>query len=226
MISKKGLGPINGAVDFALLLSGRITPVFNVKGQNKKGEEETKNIDLSSVFQVDADLYHYVNGDWISVQLAVSRNLFLTELCEIEGFEVFCDIFDQADLSFIVRAFANNNGFGLQFAFDATIAFKPGFDIIEDLVGWPADNQVSASLDLKLLNGKFFACVEFEGTQFCTGKCSSDADCEDDQACDNVFKVCREKRGNGGKCGRDAGCKSGHCVSGKLSLDANRLINA
>ena len=34
------------------------------------------------------------------------------------------------------------------------------------------------------------------------------------KACDNVFKVCREKRGNGGKCGRDAGCQSGYCVSG------------
>lgn len=197
-----------------MLLSGRITPVFNIQGEDNNGNKKTKKLDLSSVFQVDADLYHYVNGDWISVQVAVSRNMYLTEICDIDGFEVFCDIFAQADLNFAVRAFANNNGFGLQFAFEAVIAFKNGFDIIEDLIGWPADNQVSASLDLKLLNKKFFACVEFNGNQFCTGKCSSDADCEDDQACDNVFKVCRQKRDNGGKCGRDAGCKSGHCVSG------------
>ena len=47
-----------------------------------------------------------------------------------------------------------------------------------------------------------------------TGKCQRNDECEDDQACDNVFKVCRNKRPNGGKCGQDAGCISGHCVSG------------
>ena len=44
------------------------------------------------------------------------------------------------------------------------------------------------------------------------GKCSNDSECDEDQACDNLFKVCRKKRPNGGKCGRNAGCISGICV--------------
>ena len=44
------------------------------------------------------------------------------------------------------------------------------------------------------------------------GKCSNDSECDEDQACDNLFKVCRKKRPNGGKCGRDAGCISGVCL--------------
>lgn len=75
---------MNGAVDFALLLKGRITPKFEVKSI-KNGKEEKKTFDLSAVFQVDADFYQYVNGDWISVLIAISRydrysfcvNLFL-----------------------------------------------------------------------------------------------------------------------------------------------------
>ena len=51
-------------------------------------------------------------------------------------------------------------------------------------------------------------------TSLGTGKCERNDECEDDQVCDNVFKVCRDKRPNGGKCGQDAGCISGHCVSG------------
>ena len=46
--------------------------MFEVKSI-KNGQEETKEYDLSSVFQVDADFYQYVNGDWISVQIAISR---------------------------------------------------------------------------------------------------------------------------------------------------------
>ena len=63
---------MNGAVDFALLLKGRITPVFNVKSI-KSGEEKTTKYDLSKVFQVDADFYQCVNGNWTSVQIAISR---------------------------------------------------------------------------------------------------------------------------------------------------------
>lgn len=85
---------------------------------------------------------------------------------------------------------------------------------------------------------KLRTCVMFENTRFCTGKymlsmcmtsfypvircisfklllsynyigkCSNDSECDEDQACDNTFKVCRKKRANGGKCGRDAGCIS------------------
>jgi hypothetical protein len=211
-----GLAPVNGAVDYALLLSGRFAPKIEIKSKDKKGENKTDTIDLSSVFQVDADLYNYVVGDWISFQLAISRNLYLTELCDVNGvFEVFCVIFQEATFQFAVRSYANPTGFGIQFSFDATIEFKDGFSIIEDLIGWPEDNQVSASLSLMLVNQKLKACVEWEGKEFCTGKCVGDDDCDQEDAhgerthaCDNVFKVCREKRNNGGKCGRDAGCKS------------------
>lgn len=121
-------------------------------------------IDLSKVFSVDADLYNYVNGDWISFQLAISRNLDLTELCEVNDvFEVFCVVFKEAEFQFAVRSFANNNGFGIQFSFEAKIEFKNGFDIIEDMIGWPEDNQVSASLALTLVNEKLKACVEWDG---------------------------------------------------------------
>ena len=153
-------------MDYALLLSGRFTPVINVKSKDKDNKDKTDSIDLSSVFQVDADLYNYVNGDWISFQLAISRNLYLTELCDVDKkFEVFCDIFQEATFQFAVRSYANPTGFGIQFSFDATIEFKNGFDIIEDLIGWPADNQVSASLALMLVNQKLKACVEWEGEQ-------------------------------------------------------------
>ena len=116
------------------------------------------------MFQVDADLYNYVNGDWISFQLAISRNLYLAELCDVHKvFEVFCVIFQEATFQFAVRSYANPTGFGIQFSFDATIEFKDGFSIIEDLIGWPEDNQVSASLALMLVNQKLKACVEWEG---------------------------------------------------------------
>jgi hypothetical protein len=220
--ANNGFGPVNGAVDYALLLSGRFTPVINIKSKDKNNNGKTDSINLSSVFQVDADLYNYVNGDWISLQLALSRNLYLTELCDVNDvFKVFCVMFKEATFQFAVRSYANPTGFGIQFAFEATIEFKNGFDIVEDLIGWPDDNHVSASLDLRLVNEKLKACVEWEGKEFCTGKCEDDSDCDQEDAngvrthaCDNVFKVCREKRNNGGKCGRDAGCKSNACVSG------------
>ena len=76
-----------------------------------------------------------------------------------------------------MRSYANNDGFGVQFSMDATMEFKNGFDIIEDLINWPQDNQVSLALDVALLNNKIRACIAFEGTRFCTGKCEGDADC-------------------------------------------------
>ena len=72
---------------------------------------------------------------------------------------------------FAVRSYANNNGFGIQFAFEgqlfipslenlfyckhhcltywfdilATIEFKNGFSIIEDIIGWPGEQTSSVS---------------------------------------------------------------------------------
>ena len=54
------------------------------------------------------------------------------------AFDVFCDIFEQASFNLAVRAYANNGGFGVQFAISATMEMKNGFDIVEDLIGWPA----------------------------------------------------------------------------------------
>ena len=47
-------------------------------------------------------------------------------------------IFEQAEFSMAMRAYANNDGFGAQFSISATMEMKDGFDIIEDLIGWPA----------------------------------------------------------------------------------------
>lgn len=75
--------------------------------------------------------------------MAVSRNLDLVEVCEVSpAFAVFCDIFEQASFSMAVRSYANNDGFGVQFAIEAVMEMKDGFDIVEDLIGWP---QVSIS---------------------------------------------------------------------------------
>ena len=149
------------------------------------------------------------------MQIALSRNLNLSELCGVNAvFAVFCELFAEASFTMAYRAFASSDGFGVQVAFSGTLELANGFDIAEDLIGWPDDNQVSVSLDLRLVNKKFKTCVEFQDNEFCTGKCEGDADCDEDQACDNVFKVCREKRNNGGKCGRDAGCKSDICLAG------------
>ena len=70
--------------------------------------------------------------------MAASRNLNLVEVCGVnKKFEIFCDIFEQASFSMAVRAYANNDGFGVQFAISATMELKNGFDLVEDLVGWP-----------------------------------------------------------------------------------------
>ena len=71
--------------------------------------------------------------------MAVSRTLNLVEICEVNPvFDVFCVIFEQAEFSMAMRAYANNDGFGAQFSISATMEMKDGFDIIEDLIGWPA----------------------------------------------------------------------------------------
>ena len=41
----------------------------------------------------------------------------------------------------------SNDGFGIQFSMDATMEFKNGYDIFEDLIGWPEDNNVSLRWD-------------------------------------------------------------------------------
>ena len=48
-----GVGAANGAVDFAMLLSGSITPIFELEIPDSDPYE----IDLSAVFSVDSDFY-------------------------------------------------------------------------------------------------------------------------------------------------------------------------
>ena len=73
------------------------------------------------------------------MQLAISRNLDLVEICGVNPlFDIFCVMFEQASFSMAMRAYANNVGLGVQFAFEATMQMKDGFDIVEDLIGWPA----------------------------------------------------------------------------------------
>ena len=50
-----GVAPANGAVDFSMLLSGQLTPTFEVKTGD--GDDDVLEFDLSDVFSVDADLY-------------------------------------------------------------------------------------------------------------------------------------------------------------------------
>ena len=65
-------------------------------------------------------------------------NLDLVEVCGVnKKFEIFCEIFKEAEFSMAVRAYANNDGFGAQFAIEATMELKSGFDLAEDLIGWP-----------------------------------------------------------------------------------------
>jgi len=124
------------------------------------------------------------------VQLAVSNNFDLVALCAVsKPLAVICEIFAEASFEMAIRAYANNDGFGLQFAMDATMEFKNGFDIIEDIINWPADNQVSIALDVALRNKKIRICIAFENTRFCTGKCQGDADCESTHVSKTPFAV-------------------------------------
>ena len=50
-----GVAPANGAVDFSMLLSGQLTPTFEVKTGD--GDDDVLEFDLSDVFSVYADLY-------------------------------------------------------------------------------------------------------------------------------------------------------------------------
>ena len=100
----------------------------------------------SHPFVVSLLFFQYVNKEYKHVQLAVSRNLNLVEICEVNAaFDVFCDIFEQASFNLGVRAYANNDGFGVQFAISATMELKNGFDLVEDLVGWPQVSRPSSS---------------------------------------------------------------------------------
>ena len=107
---------------------------------------------------------------------------------ETSPFAPFCEIFVEASFDMQFRAYADNTGFGIQLAFEGRLETKPGYDILEDIVGWTNDEK-SISLGLSLRNKKLKACVGFNGSEFCTGKCEVDDDCEDDEACDNAFKV-------------------------------------
>ena len=49
----------------------------------------------------------------------------ITWFYSFQPFEVFCTIFKQADLMFAVRSYANNNGFGIQFAFEGQLYIYP-----------------------------------------------------------------------------------------------------
>ena len=64
------------------------------------------------------------------MQLAISRNLDLVEICGVNPlFDIFCVMFEQASFSMAMRAYANNVGFGVQFAFELHrhryLAFPP-----------------------------------------------------------------------------------------------------
>jgi len=87
----------------------------------------------------------------------------------------------------MAHAYANSDGFGLRLAFEAELKLMAGFDIVEDLIGWPDDNKVSASLGVTVTDKKFKACVGFIDSEFC--QCENDTNCDDDKACDNTFKV-------------------------------------
>jgi hypothetical protein len=50
-----GVGPSNGAVDFALLMSGSLAPTFEVN-VGDDGDDPME-FDLSDVFSVDADFF-------------------------------------------------------------------------------------------------------------------------------------------------------------------------
>jgi len=54
-LNNDGVAPdtSSGAVDFAMMFSGQLTPTFEID----IGKEEPEKLDFSAVFQVDADFY-------------------------------------------------------------------------------------------------------------------------------------------------------------------------
>lgn len=136
--------------------------------------------------------YQYKDGNNKGLQLAASKNLNLNGLCEISdklGF--FCELFNlessAPSISIMAHVYANNAGFGLRLAFEAELEFMADFDFVEDLIGWPDDNKVSASLGVTFTNNMFKVCVGFIDSEFC--QCENDTNCDDDKVCDNTFKV-------------------------------------
>lgn len=120
----------------------------------------------------------------------------LAEICGVHFvFKIFCEIFEEVSVSISARAYADNDGFGAQFAIEGTMDLKTD-DFVEDLIGWPEvstgsfsllsfklskltllplthkDNNVELVLEMEidLKGNKLQTCVVFEDNRFCTGE--------------------------------------------------------
>jgi len=196
----------NRQTDWAFMLSGEASPIIHLPGD--------KTLDLRGILKRTADMYVKVEGQNTEFQFGTSYSLELGGFCDAsKSLDLFCHIFSRSTgLTGSLLMYFNARGFGFRMEVRAKFGLKS--DFYEDMLNFPADQEIDAGLQLTYVGKSPEICVDWNGKSVCFGRCSSNSDCESTKFCDNVFKVCSKKRKNGGKCGQDSACMSAACVLG------------
>jgi hypothetical protein len=205
--------------DFALLVSGRATPVLEITSVDKAGITETDELDLSKLIMGDVDVYTVrSDADGFALQIAGSVKLKLQGICDVlpgPG-EILCDIFDgESGLTGEVQTYGNKDGFGLRFAVEGKFGLASEF--VEDMIGWPEGGaEFSAMFSMRFRGDGLMVCADANALEWCWNKCNSHSQCDEDEFCHGLG-MCIKDRKLGGWCGDDEACESGYCVGGFCS---------